>query len=64
MTDEQCKPLRIWRGQGQIISCWKTSWRERLSILIFGRVWFRILAEKTHPPISLHGIRDLWGKVK
>jgi hypothetical protein len=33
-------------------SCWKCSWKERIEILLRGRVYFLALA-KTHPPICL-----------
>ncbi len=63
-TDKQCKPLPVWRDPENpvIVSCWKATWRERLSILIFGRVWFRIIAAMTHPPIKLEGAKTIWRK--
>lgn len=29
--------------QGEIICCWKLSWRERMRLLITGHVWHHIL---------------------
>jgi len=37
------------------ISCWRPSWRERLSILFFGRVWVDIFSGSTQPPVALMG---------
>jgi hypothetical protein len=45
------KPLLIWTDGEQCVSCWRMSWRERLSALIFGRVWVALLSGQTQPPI-------------
>ena len=49
--------LPIYRGQyadGQpcVISCWSMTWRERLSVLLHGRVYAHFWA-RTHPPMVL-----------
>lgn len=36
--------------QGRIVSCWKLSWRERLSILWSGVLWQQILT--FHKPLQ------------
>lgn len=41
------------------ISCWRPTWRERLSILIFGRVWLNLATMKM-PPAALWGHRRGW----
>jgi hypothetical protein len=51
MTDEECGPLEIFSGEGQCISCWRPSLRERLSVLFFGRVWLSIFSGETQPPV-------------
>lgn len=51
MTDEECEPLPIHNTGHQIISCWKMSFRERLSGLFFGKVWVDVLTKYSHPPI-------------
>jgi hypothetical protein len=38
---------------GQIISCWALTWRERLSLLLTGRVWLCVLARRTHSPVKV-----------
>lgn len=30
-------------GEGRIVCCWSLSWRERLRVLLTGRVWHQIL---------------------
>jgi len=52
MTDEECASLPCYRGEGQIISCWKMSFKERVKALFTGVVWFGLLGN-THPPIWL-----------
>lgn len=40
------QPLPAFRnpgGHGEVISCWKLSWRERLRLLITGRLWCSLL---------------------
>ena len=35
-------PLPAYIGdspEGEVVSCWKLSWRERLKLLITGRIW-------------------------
>lgn len=45
------EPLKIWSDGEQCVSCWRMTWRERLSALIFGRVWVAVLSGETQPPI-------------
>lgn len=50
------EPLRAWGDGWQITSCWRPTLRERLSILLFGRVWLTVLGN-AHPPVALTGSR-------
>lgn len=37
-------PLPAYRDEdGTVISCWKLSWKERLKILLTGKLWLSIL---------------------
>ena len=37
-------PLPAWRGDdGTVISCWQLSRRERLKLLITGKIWLKVL---------------------
>lgn len=37
-------PLPAYRsGDGRVISCWSLSWRERLVVLLRGRLWLSVL---------------------
>ena len=47
------KMTRIWTNGEQCISCWKMSWKDRLSALFFGRVWLSVLSGRTQPPACL-----------
>lgn len=53
-------PLPVCRTGDEIISCWRLSLGERLVALVFGRVWLRVLATKTQPPIALRACRSLF----
>lgn len=44
-------PAYIHHGPlGEVISCWKLSWRERLKLLITGRIWVSLLC--FHKPVT------------
>lgn len=64
MTDKECGQLPVWRdfAQAHCISCWRPSFRERLSILFNGRIWLRIKSGKTQPPVSLIGKKYIFTK--
>lgn len=44
---------------GAIVSLWRPSWRERLEVALFGRVWLMVQSRDTHPPVSLSGRHTL-----
>ena len=35
-----------------IVSCWQLSWRERMQVLVGGRVWLDVLGH-SHPPVMI-----------
>lgn len=35
--------LRVGGLQGEIICCWQLSWRERLRMLVTGKIWHSVL---------------------
>lgn len=45
--------LPVFRGDMQIISCWRLSWRDRFRALLFGTVWLHVLSGSTHHPVGL-----------
>ena len=51
-------PLDVWTDDEQCLSCWRPSWRERLSILFFGRVWVSTLSGGTQPPMYVDGLKE------
>lgn len=50
-------PLPIWTDGEQCVSCWRMSWRERLSALLFGRIWLAVLSGSTQPPVCIEATR-------
>ncbi len=50
-NDYGIRPLRVYTDGRQCISCWRMSLKERLSALLFGRVWVDMLTGGTQPPI-------------
>lgn len=55
--------LPVYVNDKKSISCWKVSLKERISILLFGRVWVYIFCEgKLHPPIGVLGKRTCFRK--
>ncbi len=58
MTDEECSPLPVWTHEDDCISCWQPSLKERVSILLFGRVWLNVYGmDGTQPPAWVWGTR-------
>jgi hypothetical protein len=55
MTKEQCGDLYVHTDGNQCISLWTCSWKERLSILLFGNVW---LYTYSGYPAELAGVRE------
>lgn len=53
MTDEECRSLWVFNDGIECISCWKLSWRERLNVLLHGKVWLSVLSGYTQPPVAL-----------
>lgn len=51
MTDEDCSSLWVYTDGQQCISCWKMSFKQRLSALIHGKVWLSVLSGYTQPPV-------------
>lgn len=64
MTDEQCGSLPIFTDGNECISLWKMTWKERLSALLFGRVWVWVVSGRTQPPIALWAIREIFTEKK
>ena len=62
LTDLECRSLPIWTDEKQCISCWKPSFLERISILIYGRVWLSVWGGSTQPPVWVDGERTVFVK--
>lgn len=60
MSEQKCGPLPVYSDGQQCISCWRPSLRERVSMLLFGRVWLYVLSGKTQPPVSLKAKRNVF----
>lgn len=54
-------PLPVWTDDEQCVSCWRPSFKERLSILFFGRVWLGVLSGSTQYPVYVE-TRRIWLK--
>ena len=61
---EQCGELPVYKTGLDIVSCWKMGWRERFAGLIYGKVWVKIRAGMTHPPIALNCEKTVFLKEK
>ena len=53
MTDEECSSLWVYTDSKECISCWKMSFKQRLSALFYGKVWLSVLSGQTQPPVWL-----------
>lgn len=52
------EPLHAWTDGEQCVSLWRPTWRERLSVLLFGRVWLALLSGATQPPACVVARRE------
>ena len=41
---EPLPALKFDGSEGEVVSCWKMSWKERIRVLITGRVWVSLLS--------------------
>lgn len=64
MSDDECQSLPVFTDGEQIISCWKMSFKERLSALIHGKVWLSVLSGQSHPPVCLGCTKTVFVKPK
>jgi len=62
MTDEECGSLPVFTDGTQCISLWQMTWRERLSALVFGKVWLSVYSGQTQPPVWLMAEREIFKK--
>ena len=58
MTDEECGGLPTYTDGIQCISCWKPTLRERLSLLVFGKLWLWVRSGDTQPPVAIEIRKD------
>ncbi len=64
MTSEECEPLPVYNDDGSCLSCWDMSWRERISALLFGRVWLWVRGGgRTQPPVAIQVVRSPFFRV-
>jgi hypothetical protein len=54
----EVEPLPVWTDGEQCVSLWRPSFRERLSVLLFGRVWLALLSGRTQPPAYVVAARE------
>lgn len=62
LTDLECGSLGAWSDGKQCISCWKPSFRERISILFNGRLWLSVWGGNTQPPVWIDGTKTVFNK--
>jgi len=64
MSEDECGDLYVFANGEQCISCWKPTLKERLSILVFGRVWLWVYSGHTQPPVSIETYRIIFKRNK
>lgn len=64
MNDKECLSLPVWNDGTQCISCWRMSFTQRLSALLFGRVWLSVMSGRTQPPVWLDCCKTVFKKEK
>jgi hypothetical protein len=59
-TSDDVLDLAVYKDGQRIISCWRLSWRERLSALLFGRAWLHVWSGQTHSPVAVEAKRTIF----
>ena len=59
MTEDECGNLPIFTDNKFCVSCWKPTIRERLSILLFGKVWLWVYSGSTQPPVAIEARKTI-----
>lgn len=52
--------LGVYTDGEQTISCWRMTWRERLSALFYGRVWLYVHFGINQPPVALSATKTVF----
>lgn len=58
-SEEQCGKLPAHYDNGKTVSCWKVSWKDKIKILLFGRIWL-VVFSMAHPPVALECDRTIF----
>lgn len=64
MTDEECSSLWVYTDGVQCVSCWRLTFKERMCVLLFGKVWLSVLSGHTQPPVWLDCSKTVFVKEK
>jgi hypothetical protein len=51
--EDECSSLDIFTDGKQCLSLWSLSFKERLQILLRGKIWLGVLSGHTQPPVWL-----------
>lgn len=63
VSDIECAPLPVFNDGKDCVSCWRPSWRELVSILIFRRVWVFVRSGYSQPAIALSAKKTVFEPV-
>jgi hypothetical protein len=63
MTSEQCGDLHVFSDGHECISLWQLSWKERISALLFGKVWLFVHMGDTQPPVAMMATKEIFKEV-
>lgn len=63
-TDEECGSLPVYTNGKVCISLWKMTWKERLSVLFFGKLWLFVHSGATQPPVALMATKNIFMQEK
>ena len=62
MTEDECGSLWVYTDGVTCVSCWKLTWRQRLTALLFGKIWLGVLSGWSQPPVWMSCCRTVFKK--
>lgn len=62
LIGDGCDDLPTFTDGEQSLSLWGMTWKERLLVLLYGRVWLPVRSGETQPPVWISASKTVFEK--